>query len=78
MKRSKPPCPKERLILEYRLLVAGKILPDAGSTEAHIQERLAQIQEALRAMDAKNGAPAADIDHLFTHRVPEATNKPVG
>jgi hypothetical protein len=72
MRHLKPPCPKERLILEYQLLVAGKILPDAGSTQAHIQERLAQIKEELQAVGGKGGVPAQNIDHLITRPAPIA------
>jgi hypothetical protein len=69
MKQLRMPCPKERLLLEYRLLVAGKILPDAGSTAAHIQERLEQIAEQLRAITSKANKPDPEIDHLFVGRI---------
>ncbi|MBU6449309.1 MAG: hypothetical protein KGQ26_06735 [Rhodospirillales bacterium] len=38
---------KDALILEYKLLVSGKIVPDTGETKADVELRLRQIEQAL-------------------------------
>jgi hypothetical protein len=41
--------PAEFLVLEYKLLLSGKIISDAGETEAHTRARLQQIEQELIA-----------------------------
>ena len=38
---------KDALILEYKLLVSGKIVPDTGETKADVELRLRQIEQSL-------------------------------
>lgn len=44
--------PSERiefLLLERRLLMDGKLVPDAGGSAEHIEQRLKQIEREVRA-----------------------------
>ena len=51
----------ELLLLERRLLMDGKLVPDAGSSGKHIEQRLHQIVQELRAcLDAED---ATELPH---------------
>jgi hypothetical protein len=59
---------KEMLILEYQLLVDGKLVPDAGASRAHIERRLRQIEVALMGAGFIGEFPRTRIDRTAKQR----------
>jgi hypothetical protein len=49
------------LILEYQLLMDGKLVPDAGASPAHIARRLQQIELALERFGFDGELPRARV-----------------
>jgi hypothetical protein len=53
----------DALILEYKLLVAGKIVPDAGEDKADIELRLREIEQALLGAQISETASPPELDY---------------
>lgn len=52
----------DALILEYKLLVTGKIVPDAGESKADIEQRIREIEQALLGAEFPEALSPPEVD----------------